>query len=448
MDFSENEKTSLNKKNSKRKEDSVKNVKPQVYSVTELTRLIRRNLEDNYSQVWVQGEVSNFKKHSSGHCYFILKDKGAQIHVVMFKGYHSKLKFEIQDGLEVFLRGRLTVYEVRGNYQIACFQIEPVGAGALRLAFEQLKEKLQKEGLFDEKHKKPLPPFPQHVALVTSPTGAAVRDILNVLKRRFPVPQITLVPALVQGQRASRDIVVAMKKAMALKDVEVIILGRGGGSMEDLWSFNDEEVVRTVFDSSIPVVSAIGHEVDVTLVDFVADRRAATPSVAAEIVVPDRQELLKKLSLLRKSLVLSFENEISFWRQHIESLFRHLVDPRKKIQDGMQRCDELIERIQRVVMYEIDKRKEQLDIRKQLILPMKSLLRAKRSSWKNLADLLGGLSPLNVLGRGYAVVFSEGKIVKEASFLKEKEFLRVLFSKGEVQARVVKVKRKKEKDFF
>ena len=254
-----------------------------IYNVEKLNAHIRQTLEGQLGVVWLQAEISNFKPHTSGHFYFSLKDSKAQISAIMFRGFNSKLKFKPHDGLEVIVRGRITVYEPRGTYQIMCEAMEPVGAGALQKQFEQLKEKLKLEGLFEATRKKPIPSYPRHVAIVTSPTGAAIQDILNIMSRRAKNVEITLVPALVQGVNAATSLVDSLKLALQLP-VDVIIIGRGGGSMEDLWSFNDETLARLISLATIPIISAVGHEVDFTICDFVADLRAPTPSAAAELV--------------------------------------------------------------------------------------------------------------------------------------------------------------------
>lgn len=249
--------------------------KTDVFSVEQLNRLIRQTIEGNINTIWVRGEISNFKPHSSGHFYFSLKDKQSQIKAVMFRGYNSRLKFKPKDGTEVIVRGKISVYEPRGDYQIICEMMEPVGAGALQKAFEDLKLKLKSEGLFDPAKKRPIPLLPRHVAIVTSPTGAAIQDMLNVLSRRNRSVRITLVPTIVQGEAAAPQICEAMKKAFLLPDLDAVIVGRGGGSIEDMWCFNDENLARIIASSPVPVISAVGHEIDFTIADFVADLRAA-----------------------------------------------------------------------------------------------------------------------------------------------------------------------------
>ncbi|MGB2797906.1 MAG: exodeoxyribonuclease VII large subunit, partial [Phycisphaerae bacterium] len=271
-------------------------------TVWELTRRIQTTLEDGFPQVWVVGEVSNFKRHTSGHVFFTLKDERASLRCVIWKSAAERLRHEIADGLEVEAKGHLSVFEKAGNYQLYVSSIKPRGVGALEVAFRRLKEKLEKEGLFDPARKRPLPRFPRRVGIVTSPTGAAVRDILHVLARRWPAVEIVLAPALVQGLGAAAEIVRGIRWLNRLRSIDVIIIGRGGGSLEDLWPFNEESVARAVYASDVPVVSAVGHETDFSISDFVADVRAPTPSAAAEIVVPDSREVLAALAMLGRRM--------------------------------------------------------------------------------------------------------------------------------------------------
>src|SRR3989339_1280832 len=269
------------------------NQEREVYTVSELTRAIKFVLEEDFPEVLVEGEISNFRVPNSGHAYFTLKDKDSQLKVVLFKLNKRLLKFEPDDGLHVIVRGRISVYEPRGEYQLIADYMEPKGIGALQLAFEQLKEKLFKEGLFDEAHKIPIPQFPQKIAIVTSPTGAAIRDMLRIIDRRFSNVHIIIYPVKVQGEGASAEIARAVKELNALPDIDVMIVGRGGGSIEDLWAFNEEIVARAIYDSRIPIISAVGHETDFTIADWVAEYRAPTPSAAAEKATPDMKELFE-----------------------------------------------------------------------------------------------------------------------------------------------------------
>ena len=400
------------------KREEMESSEPKIYAVSELNHYVRQLLEGEFPQIWVQGEISNFKAHSSGHFYFSLKDEKSQMNAVSFRGFNAKLKFIPKNGMEVLIRGKLTVYEPRGTYQIFCQSMEPLGAGALQQSFNQLKEKLKKEGLFSQEDKKPLPHFPQHVALVTSPTGAAVRDILNVLGRRFKGLKITVVPVLVQGKEAPESIVQGLKKVKLMKSVDVVIVARGGGSMEDLWSFNDEDVARAIFDSKIPVVSAVGHEVDFTIADFVADVRAATPSVAAELVVKSVLELNENLSQLQRRLQQTWKQKIIKTYRHIQHLQQRLIDPQRTLQDLSLRCDEWGIRLERA---------------------MERWIKDRRTQIIHFASLMDSLSPLKVLDRGYAVVTSEKGIVYKHTDIAKEDNIQIQLSKGGLKAKVIEV---------
>lgn len=392
--------------------------KPQVLSVTDLNRAIRGELETLFELIWVQGEISNFKAHTSGHYYFSLKDSKAQVNAVMFKGYNARLKFRPEDGLEVLVRGKITVYEPRGNYQVFCELMEPVGAGALQKAFEQLKKKLAGEGLFDQELKKPLPEFPKHLAVVTSPTGAAIKDILKVLKRRFSGLRVTVVPALVQGDQATPSIVKGIELAQKLSDVDVMIVGRGGGSLEDMWAFNTEPVARAIAACRVPVISAVGHEIDYTIADFVADLRAPTPSAAAEMVVGSAAELSERVLTGRRRLETIMRHLIAIQKQKLNHMSRLLVDPRRKLQDFIQRLDELRLRLDRSVARSFEIKKLKLG--------------------KNVS-LLDSLSPLKVVERGYSIVDKGGEIVKSTQQLQVKDQVRIRLAHGEAEAEILKI---------
>jgi len=298
-----------------------------IYTVTELTRGIRSLLEANFGRVWVCGEVSNLKRHSSGHVYFTLKDDQSQLSIVFFKSDAARLRFKLEDGLQLNIEGRITVYERRGNYQLIASTAEPVGYGALQLAFEQLKKRLGEEGLFDEERKKPLPRFPQRIGVVTSPTGAAIRDILNVIERRFSTVEVILYPSLVQGEGAAEQISAGIGTLDREGKVDVIIAGRGGGSLEDLWAFNEEVVACAIFECKTPVVSAVGHEIDFTIADFVADLRAPTPSAAAELVVQERETIKHRLELASSSY--GFRRPLDMllqYEQQLDDLSERLVE--------------------------------------------------------------------------------------------------------------------------
>lgn len=439
---------------------------PQVMTVSELNKHIRDILEGRFPILWLKGEISNFKAHTSGHFYFSLKDSKAQINAVMFRGFNSQLRFRPEDGMEVLIRGKITVYEPRGNYQIFCEVMEPVGAGALQKAFEQLKAKLQKEGLFDEAKKRPLPSLPKHIAIVTSPTGAAIRDMLNVLGRRFKGACITVIPCKVQGDQAPGEIVNAIDLANRLPDVDVMIVGRGGGSIEDLWAFNDERVARAIAAARVPVISAVGHEIDFTIADFVADLRAPTPSAAAELVVKNAADLVQQVTNLQRGLRFAVLRKLNTERQQVTSISKRLVDPQRRIQDAALRCDELIHRLEagmgrliqsRFMRIELLEERlgtpiPRIHLEKQAVTNFDGRLRAgirnlltrKGESLTRHMAVLDSLSPLRVLDRGFSMVTSEGKIITEASNLKVGQVISVKMCHGSVEAQVTRIEEKKK----
>ncbi|HRO66467.1 MAG TPA: exodeoxyribonuclease VII large subunit [Pseudobdellovibrionaceae bacterium] len=400
-----------------------------VMSVEALNSQIRRTLEGEIGTVWVQGEISNFKAHTSGHFYFSLKDQKAQVAAVMFRGSNAKLRFRPSDGLEVIVRGRITVYEPRGNYQLLCESMEPVGAGALQKAFEQLRDKLKQEGLFEPSRKRPIPPFPRHVAVVTSPTGAAIRDILNVLSRRAKSVKTTVVPTLVQGAGAAPQIVQALQSVFRLPDVDVIILGRGGGSMEDLWAFNDEMLARTIAESPVPVISAVGHEIDFT-----------TPSAAAELVAKSSAEILDRIRQMDRLFKLSFDRHLKSLLQNVTGLSKRLIDPRKRLQDLTLRNDELLTRLELATTNRLSKHRQKLEPKQSLLEKgLQLFLQKRRARVERLQAMLDSMSPLNVVERGYAIVTQEQQVVKSADQVDVGSELRIRLAEGEL---IVSVKAK------
>jgi exodeoxyribonuclease VII large subunit len=331
-----------------------------ILTVTGLTTLIRGVLEDNFEHVWVEGEVSNLAAPASGHLYFSLKDAGAQIRCVVFRASSRALKFRIGNGMVLVLRGRVSVYDQRGEYQFIAEYLEPKGIGALQLAFAQLKEKLSKEGLFDESRKRPIPGLPRRIGVVTSTSGAAIHDILTVLKRRHAGIEVLIRPVKVQGEGAAEEIAEAIGDFNRYREVDVLIVGRGGGSTEDLWAFNEEVVARAIHNSRIPVISAVGHEIDFTIADFVADLRAPTPSAAAEMVVKSREELDLQLTHLTRRLGLAVERRLSGTRECIDTLVRALKDPSLFVGHLLQRVDDLSERLNGAVLRNLSLRRERL----------------------------------------------------------------------------------------
>ncbi len=441
--------------NSNKNRDSV------VYSVEQLNITIRQTLEGQLGIIWLQAEISNFKPHTSGHFYFSLKDSKAQISAIMFRGSNSKLKFKPHDGLEVIVRGRITVYEPRGTYQIICETMEPVGAGALQKQFEQLKEKLKSEGLFDALRKKMLPTFPKHVAVVTSPTGAAIQDILNIMKRRAPHVAVTVVPAIVQGAAAAPLLCEAFSNAIKLKP-DVIIIGRGGGSIEDMWCFNDETLARLIAGSAIPVISAVGHEIDFTICDFVADLRAPTPSAAAELVAKSSSELLQKLNQWERLIRNSFEKVFRLKFQAAFNAGKRLLDPKRKLMDYNVRNDDLFNRLEQAKRVYLSNQRKDLNLLQQRMISPVQLaqklrvsidhlnLRLISETKKNIANsqihvrslmsLLDSLSPLRVVDRGFSITQKKNKVVKSVQDVKTNDDITIQVTDGYINATVKGVK--------
>jgi len=389
---------------------------PAALSVSELTGKIKNNLEKDFFEVWVKGEVSNLKPASSGHLYFSLKDVGATLSAAAFGWGRKKNAFQLKDGMEVLCRGNISVYPPRGNYQLLVEAIEPVGAGSLQLAFDQLKEKLMKEGLFDAARKRPLPRYPSRIVVITSPQAAALRDVLTVLRRRAPFVEVVLVPALVQGEDAPRKLIQAIRVANHHRLGEVILLTRGGGSIEDLWSFNHEELARTIAGSAIPVISAVGHEVDFTISDFVSDLRAPTPSAGAEILTQHWVELRERTRQLQERLLMSLKRDLVLKKRTLEALSARLKSPKDRLREQIQRLDEI-----------------ELGLRRAIQL----LVERKKMALERLAGKLHALSPLQVLSRGYALVQRKegdgaGAVVRSSASLKKGDSLVLRFSDGSV----------------
>ena len=433
-----------------------------ILTVTRLTALLRGVLEENFEQLWVQGEVSNLSYPSSGHCYFTLKDAGAQLRCVMFKSAVKNLKFRLTDGMALIVRGRISVYDQRGEYQLICEYVEPAGVGALQTAFLQLKQKLAREGLFADSHKKPLPLFPQRVGVITSATGAAIHDILNVLRRRFAAMAVQIYPVRVQGEGAALEIARALDDMNRLAGVDVLIVGRGGGSLEDLWPFNEEIVARAVHRSKIPVISAVGHETDWSICDFVADLRAPTPSAAAELVIASADELRNQVIALHHRLRLTMENRLASLDGRLETLRRSLHDPRTMLGHVAQRVDDLSTRLEYSLHNTLARRRQQYErlqvvlqhndphsrvdrLRQQLTLltmqaerlMLQSLEVYKQEFGDNTARL-EVLSPLKTLARGYAVVSrpDSGQVVTDAATMNNGDPLLLTLRRGRLHCRV------------
>ncbi len=386
-------------------------------TVTEVTRRIKFSLETTFPRVWIQGEISNFKQHTSGHLYFTLKDEGAQISAVMWRSRVANLSVVPEDGMKVIARGSITVYPPRGNYQIDCDQIQPLGVGELQLAFERLKKKLAEEGLFDLEHKKPIPEYPQIIGIVTSETGAALQDIRSVLSRRFPSVQVILAPVRVQGIGAAEEIAAAIADMNEFGGVDVLIVGRGGGSLEDLWPFNEEIVARAIYASQIPVISAVGHEIDFSIADFVADLRAPTPSAAAEMVVRDRAELVEVLRNIWYTMQHNVEERVSALHDVVKGFVTSYAfnRPRDLLREASQRVDEL---------------------ERALSLSTAHMVKLAGQNRTSLNQRLEALSPKSVLKRGYTIVRKNNTIVTSAKRLNKGDTASIEFHDGNVATKV------------
>lgn len=393
---------------------------PQVLTVAELTALIRTTLTDVFASIWVSGELSDVSRPQSGHIYFTLKDGESQIKGVVWRTAASRLQFVPEDGQQVLCNGDIDVYPPRGTYQLVVRHLEPRGIGALQMALRQLQQRLSAEGLFDPRHKKPLPAFPRRIAFVTSPTGAAIRDFLEVIRRRWQGIEVLVVPARVQGEGAVEEIVRGIRLVNRMfPRPDVLVVGRGGGSMEDLWCFNEEKVVRAIFASEVPVVSAVGHEIDVTLADFVADIRAATPTEAAERLVPSSEECMAKLATFQKRLVASLRSQAMHGRARWNALAQRRIfrRPFDQVHEWMERVDELEGRASRAAQ---------------------QLHRQAEDRLAGLTGQLESLSPLGVLARGYSVTtrVNNGSVVRDAALLKTGDQIKTRFAAGTVVSRV------------
>ncbi|ODT45036.1 MAG: exodeoxyribonuclease VII large subunit [Nitrospira sp. SCN 59-13] len=438
---------------------------PLLLSVSDVTRLIRDSLEEQFQDVWIEGEISNLRAPSSGHLYFTLKDSQSQLRGVLFRSGALRLRFALQEGLAVIARGRISVYEPRGEYQLIVDSLDPKGVGAFQLAFEQLKERLSQEGLFDEARKRRLPLFPATVGVVTSLTGAAIRDIVAVLRRRCPTVNILIAPVPVQGDGAGASIAEAICALSDMPQVEVLIVGRGGGASEDLWAFNEEAVVRAIARSRVPVVSAVGHEIDVTLSDFAADHRAPTPSAAAEAVVPVLAEIMERLDELARRLRRLVETMLQIQRHRFERSLSVLGETRFRIQAQAQRLDELQDGLTRalteqlmVLQRELVERRHRLlaqgprnrigrflvvipQLCKRLEQEARRGLISRQQSVAMQMAALDALSPLAILQRGFSIVHtvSDGRVLRRASDVAVGEAVQVTLAEGHLVCEVEKV---------
>ncbi|MDX1901718.1 MAG: exodeoxyribonuclease VII large subunit [Gammaproteobacteria bacterium] len=394
----------------------------EIYTVSRLNRDVRMLLESGFPTLWIEGEISNFVAPRSGHWYFSLKDSLAQVRCAMFRRENGRLNFTPADGMHVLAKVRVSLYEGRGDFQLLIEQIEEIGAGQLQRAFEALKKRLAAAGLFDQKHKKSLPELPESIGVITSPTGAAIRDILSVLKRRFPYARVIIYPTLVQGETAAPTIVEAIQTANRRKECDVLLLARGGGSLEDLWPFNEEKVAHAIYKSRIPIVSGVGHEIDFTIADFVADLRAPTPSVAAESVTPDVKDVFIQLKQQKQQLIRCMQNQLREIKQHLMWATKHLKQqhPRQRLQAEKRQLDFHFQRFCMAIENKLQQKKQQL---------------------KSYIAQLEALSPLGTLQRGYAIAskLPLGQIIRDAKKMKPNDKLSLRLQKGRLLCTVDEV---------
>lgn len=397
---------------------------PEIKSISWINEYVKMLVEEEaqLQDIYVSAEISNFKHHSTGHMYFTLKDEQSEVRAVMFKSYASKIRFKPENGMKVLIHARIGVYEKAGSYQLYVDSMQPDGLGSLYLAFEQLKLKLSSEGLFDTEHKRPLPKYPEKIGIITSPTGAAVRDIIKVAKKRCPYVKLVLFPSAVQGMYAAQELTRAVEYFNLINSVDLIIIGRGGGSMEDLWAFNDEGLARAIYNSKIPVISAVGHEIDFSISDFVADVRAATPSHAAEIATPNVAELKNRLEMSFSVMQNSIYNKLNNFRNKLD-----IIKNNKFIKDPHLLFDE--------------KRLQLITLTDELSTTMSAKIQELKLKLSTLAASLNALSPLAVLSRGYSVVYdNEGHIVKNADELNVNDQITVKMANGKIFANVIELK--------
>ena len=438
------------------------------YSITALNRAIKNMFDSKpeLQRVYIKGEISNFKHHTRGHLYFTLKDENSRIAAVMFSSAASKLLFEPEDGMKVLVSGRVTVYEATGGYQIYVDEMQVDGIGNLYLEYEKLKKKLEEQGLFKPEHKKAIPKFPRRIGIITAPTGAAIRDILSTIKRRYPICETILFPALVQGTGAKESIVKQLERAQEF-DLDVIICGRGGGSIEDLWAFNEEIVARAIYDSKIPIISAVGHEIDFTIADFVADLRAPTPTGAAEMAVPNLSDVNNLINQYKIRLNENMNNLISMNHKRLDKLKDSYIlrNPLALYEVKEQKLDNYIDIINKIILNKINEANNRLiNIKKSYILKnplalyevkkerlsslteninkiITTCINNNKHSFDILINKLDLLSPLNVLSKGYSLVTCEGKVIKDTKDLKVDDSVNIRFHKGNIKATVKEIEK-------
>ena len=427
-----------------------------ILSVSQLASSVRKTLEQNYPLNWVEGEISNLATPASGHIYFSLKDPNAQVRCAMFKMRKRLLDFEPENGMQVLVRAKVGLYEARGDFQLIIEHMEEAGDGAMRREYEALKRRLRNEGLFESQHKQSIPKIPSQIGIITSPTGAAIHDMLTVLKRRFPSIPVLIYPVAVQGETAAKKISKAIKLANTRNECDVLIVSRGGGSLEDLWAFNDEHLAHTIFNSKIPIVSAVGHEIDFTIADFVADVRAPTPSAAAELLSPDRNEWLQRLNSLSRRLLASMQNRVSQNSQRIDWLSQRITSPQQRLKQTSQRIHDLQQRILRAKdsqhQYKNQKlqklhsalllhapenkikylQQRQVLLQNRLQQNMKNILQQRNETFLLLCNILDAVSPLATLGRGYSISrqLDTGELIRDAADIKKGMRIETRLEKG------------------
>ncbi len=448
--------------------NSSPSAKENVYSVSDLNREARYLLEENFPSVLVEGELSNIAMPASGHWYFTLKDESAQVRCAMFNGRNQYVKIKPKEGMQIQLKAKLSLYEGRGDYQLIVQSISPLGEGALRIAFEALKTKLHSEGLFNNDFKQELPSLPEHIGVITSPTGAAIKDITSILKRRFPSIPVTILPVSVQGNEAAASMVKAIKLANeqngCLQDLDVLIIGRGGGSLEDLWAFNDEKLARAIFESELPIISAVGHEVDFTITDFVADVRAATPSAAAELLSPDQEDFMAIYTAYQTQLSNMLMDKVKQLKQKLTWLKKQIKHPGRRLQEQAQNLDNLEIKMRREFHFYLTQRKNDAKelrnslfqnspvslireqqqnhhhLSKNLQKATLQLLENARYRFADLNRVLNNLSPLNILSRGYSMTYdANDKLITQTTSVKVGEHLKTRLHRGELTSTVVQI---------
>ncbi len=435
-----------------------------IFSVSQLNRRAKQLLETHLPLIWVSGELSNLAQPGSGHWYFSLKDDRAQVKCAMFKNANQRLRWRPEAGKQVLIRARVSLYEGRGDYQLIVEHMEESGAGALQQAYEALKLKLHQEGLFDEANKQELPLFPKHIGIITSPTGAAIRDILTVLQRRYPISPVTVIPVAVQGEKAAPEMVAAIQKAQQFGQFDALIIGRGGGSIEDLWAFNSEELARTIAASQTPIISAVGHEVDFTICDLVADMRAPTPSASAEIATPDLEEWEQALDVWQQQLIRRQHSLFRQKHQQLQFLQKRLRHPGERIRQQQQQLQHLERSLIRSIKLQLSKKQQQLDLQHQRHYhqhPRTSLMRLrekliqlhrryqqaikhslnnKHQQLASTAQLLQAVSPLEILGRGYSIASDKsGSILRDTTGLNTGDVVSTRLAKGSFTSTITKI---------